>query len=101
MAQHNQDSSILDAVELLQDNGFDALAEAVTLLMNTAMVAERSEYLGARPYERTEDRRGYANAIERGDSPAYPSRQVVPQRGILSSTGVGGTDGDRGRLADR
>jgi len=64
MAQHSQDNSIIDAVELLKDNGFDALAEAVTVLMNTAMVAERSEYLGARPYERTEERRGYANGFK-------------------------------------
>lgn len=64
MAQQSQDSSIIDAVELLKDNGFDALAEAVTVLMNTAMVAERSEYLGARPYERTEERRGYANGFK-------------------------------------
>lgn len=64
MAQQTQDSSIFDAVELLKDNGFDALAEAVTVLLNTAMVAERSEYLGARPYERTEERRGYANGFK-------------------------------------
>ncbi len=47
MAQRVQDSAIYDAVELLKDNGFDGLAEAVTVLMNTAMVAERSEFLGA------------------------------------------------------
>ena len=64
MAQQDQDSSIFDAVELLKDNGFDGLAEAVTVLMNTAMVAERSEFLGARPYERTQDRRGYANGFK-------------------------------------
>lgn len=64
MAQQAQDSSIIDAVELLKDNGFDALADAVTVLMNTAMVAERSEYLGARPYERTDTRRGYANGFK-------------------------------------
>ena len=52
MAQHAQDSSICEAVELLQDNGFDALAEAVTVLMNTAMVAERSEYFEVRSYRR-------------------------------------------------
>ena len=51
-------------MELLKDNGFDRLAEAVTVLMNTAMVAERSEHLGARPYERTQDRRGYANGVK-------------------------------------
>lgn len=64
MAQQSQDKSINEAVELLKDNGFDALADAVTVLMNTAMVAERSEYLGARPYERTDERRGYANGFK-------------------------------------
>lgn len=64
MAQQDQDSSIFDAVELLKNNGFDGLAEAVTVLINTAMSAERSEYLGARPYERTQDRRGYANGYK-------------------------------------
>ena len=64
MAQPVQDSAIYDAVELLKDNGFDALAEAVTVLLNTAMVAERSEYLGARPYERSESRRSYANGFK-------------------------------------
>jgi transposase-like protein len=64
MAQPVQDNAIYDAVELLKDNGFDALAEAVTVLLNTAMVAERSEYLGARPYERSDSRRGYANGFK-------------------------------------
>ena len=64
MAQPVQDNAIYDAVELLKDNGFDALAEAVTVLLNTAMVAERSDYLGARPYERSDDRRGYANGFK-------------------------------------
>lgn len=64
MAQQTQDNAIFDAVELLKDNGFDALAEAVTVLLNTAMLTERSEFLGARPYERTEERRGYANGFK-------------------------------------
>jgi len=34
------------------------------VLLNTAMVAERSEYLGARPYERSESRSGYANGFK-------------------------------------
>ena len=49
MAQHSEDRSIGSAVELLKENGFDSLAEAVTVLMNAAMFVERSEYLGARP----------------------------------------------------
>ena len=64
MAQPVQDNAIYDAVELLKDNGFDGPAEAVTVLLNTAMVAERSDYLGARPYERSDDRRGYANGFK-------------------------------------
>jgi len=64
MAQPVQDNAIYDAVELLKDNGFDGLAEAVTVLLNTAMVAERSEHLGARPYERSESRSGYANGFK-------------------------------------
>jgi putative transposase len=43
MAQPVKDSAIHDAVGLLMDNGFDALAEAVTVLLNTAMMAERGE----------------------------------------------------------
>jgi transposase-like protein len=64
MAQPVQDSAIYDAVELLKANGFDGVAEAVTVLMNAAMVAERSEYLGARPYERSDNRSGYANGFK-------------------------------------
>ena len=45
-------------MELLKTNGFDALAEAVTVLINSAMVAERSDYLGAVPYERSAGRIG-------------------------------------------
>lgn len=35
-------------MKLLKENGFEGVAEAVTVLMNATMVAERSEYLGAR-----------------------------------------------------
>jgi transposase-like protein len=64
MAQHGENRSIGDALELLKENGFDGLAEAVTVLMNAAMVVERSEYLGARPYERSATRVGYANGFK-------------------------------------
>ena len=64
MAQRVENRSIDDAVELLKDNGFDGLAEAVTVLMNSAMAAERSEYLCAAPYERSARRVGYANGFK-------------------------------------
>ncbi len=39
MAQHLENRPIDDAVELLKVNGFDGLANAVTVLLNAAMVA--------------------------------------------------------------
>lgn len=64
MAQPAENRSIDDALELLKAHGFEGLAEAVTVLMNAAMVAERSEYLGAAPYERSATRAGYANGYK-------------------------------------
>lgn len=64
MAQHGENRTIGEAVELLKTDGFDGLAEAVTVLLNAAMVAERSEHLGAAPYERSAERTGYANGYK-------------------------------------
>jgi len=36
----------------------------VTVLLNSAMVAERSDYLGAAPYERNVNRVSYANGYK-------------------------------------
>ncbi len=38
------------------------MARAIEILVNEAMKIERNEALGAQPYERTDERRGYANA---------------------------------------
>jgi len=75
MAQPFENNPIHGAVDLLKTNGFDALAEAVTVLLNTAMVAERSDYLGAAPYERSVGRIGYANG--------YKDKQLKTQLGML------------------
>jgi len=61
MAQHYENQMIEGAVELLKVNGFDGLADAVTVLMNSAMVAERTDYPGAAPFERSVNRVSYAN----------------------------------------
>jgi putative transposase len=53
--------------EFLQDlceHGLDALPQAITLLLNAAMQAEREKYLGAAPYERSPERRDYANGYK-------------------------------------
>jgi transposase-like protein len=48
----------------LCEHGLDALPQAITLLLNAAMRAEREKYLGAAPYERTPDRSDYANGYK-------------------------------------
>ena len=69
MAQRTENRTIDDAVELLKTNGFEGLADAVTVLLNSAMVSERSEDLGAAPYERSTTRVGYANGFKDKSSP--------------------------------
>jgi transposase-like protein len=53
-----------EAIQLLADHGFDGLAEVLEMLVNEVMKIERSEALGAAPYQRTENRQGYANGFK-------------------------------------
>lgn len=48
------------AVEELTRNGLEAIPELVRVILNSAMQAERSNYLQANAYERTEERKGHA-----------------------------------------
>jgi putative transposase len=62
---HQEDSTVLTGVvELLAENGFDGMAQAMQILFNEAMKVERAAVLGAHPYERTETRRGHANGFK-------------------------------------
>ncbi len=62
---HQGDSSVIEAVvQLLSENGFRNMAEAMRIVLNEAMRAERSQVLEAQPYERNERRRGYANGYK-------------------------------------
>jgi transposase-like protein len=60
----NENTAIREAIELLTQDGFEGMQSAIELLMNEAMKLERSEALGAAPYERTDERRGYANGFK-------------------------------------
>ena len=40
------------------------MAGAIRILLNEAMLIERSTYLGAAPYERVDSRRGHANGFK-------------------------------------
>jgi transposase-like protein len=62
---HQEQFTAFDQViQLLSEEGFDGMAEAITVLLNEAMKLERSEAIGAAPYERTTGRRGYANGFK-------------------------------------
>jgi len=97
---HQTDSTVVETVvQLLSENGFEGMAEAVRILLNEAMKVERAEALGAGAYERSEKRRGYANGFKpktlntrlgtmtvqvpqvRGDVEFYPS---ALERGVRS-----------------
>jgi len=65
MPRHEFDATtISSALELLTSHGFDGLSSALELLLEEAMKLERSEFLGAGPYERTDARRGHANGFK-------------------------------------
>jgi len=97
---HRTDGTVFETVmELLTEAGFEGFCEAFTILMNEAMRVERSDAIGARPYERSENRKGYANGFKpktvstrmgkvslsvpqvRGDVSFYPSSL---ERGVRS-----------------
>lgn len=52
------------AVQLIHEHGFEGMAEAVTLLLNEAMKIERENVLGAKSWERSSGRQGYANGYK-------------------------------------
>ena len=59
------DSDLLNTVlQLLTSEGSSGFAEGLRLLVNEAMVQERSAVLQARPYERCESRLGRANGFK-------------------------------------
>lgn len=65
MTHHQPDATTIDAaLELLTAHGFGGVADALKLLLDEAMKLERSEYLGAGPFERSAERRGWANGFK-------------------------------------
>ena len=50
--------------QLLAEQGFDGLADALRVLLNEVMKLERAAVLGAGPYQRAEGRTGYANGFK-------------------------------------
>ena len=97
---HQSDFNVMETVlQALNEQGLGHLGEAIRILLNEAMRAERSQVLEAQPYQRSEKRRGYANGYKpktidtrmgemtvqipqvRGDIDFYPS---ALERGVRS-----------------
>lgn len=65
MTHHSSEPTNLSlALELLNEHGFDSMANVLQILFNEAMKIERTKYLGASPYERSDDRRAQANGFK-------------------------------------
>ena len=60
MTHHNDYTFSEDLVE----KGLEAVPEMMRVLINQAMQVERSKYLQADQYERTEERKGHANGYK-------------------------------------
>jgi putative transposase len=65
MALAGNSNVIETVVQLLsQENGLAHMAEVVRILLNEAMKVERAQALEAEPYQRSSQRRGYANGFK-------------------------------------
>jgi transposase-like protein len=65
VAHHEDEATPIERVlEVLAEHGLGAMAAAMQTLMNEAMKLERSEFLRARPGERTSERIGHANGFK-------------------------------------
>lgn len=60
----DQSTTVRAALEFLAENGLEEMATAFEILINESMKLERSEFLRAEAFQRTEERRGYANGFK-------------------------------------
>jgi putative transposase len=64
MTRQDQTTALDQITELLSEHGFYGMAQAVVVLLNEVMKLERTQVLGAGPYQRAEGRTGYANGFK-------------------------------------
>lgn len=58
------DIARLNPMEIILEHGLEGIGKAVEELLNEAMRVERDHHLQARAYERTRERKGYANGFK-------------------------------------
>lgn len=64
MAMRVETHPLAAAYAALLDHGLDGAGEALRILVNEASKIERAQHLNAHPYERSEERSGYANGFK-------------------------------------
>jgi putative transposase len=64
MTQVKENNLLASLMQMVNENGIEAVTETFRILLNEAMKIEREQALGAGLYERSEDRRGYANGYK-------------------------------------
>lgn len=64
MTHQIESTRFSELVQVLADEGFDGMATAMQILLNEVMKIQRSEALGADPYQRCLERRGHANGFK-------------------------------------
>lgn len=64
MTHHTESELLNQVLQLITEEGTHGLAEGIRLLVNEAMLRERSQALKAQPHQRTEARTGHANGFK-------------------------------------
>ena len=64
MTQGKNNNLLASLMQMVNENGLEAVAETFRILLNEAMKIERDQSLGAGLYERTDNRQGYANGYK-------------------------------------
>jgi transposase-like protein len=65
MSGHSETTTTDDVIKTLLQNGFaDGLPAIAQMILNAAMLAERTAFLHAGPYERAQGRTGHANGFK-------------------------------------
>jgi len=64
MTQEKENNLLASLMQMVNENGLEAVAETFRILLNEAMKIERDQSLGAGLYERTDNRQGYANGYK-------------------------------------
>ena len=98
MTHDDNSNTVAEAMQSVLENGLDGMGTAMSILLNEAMKIERANALNAQPWERTNERNGYANGYKdryldsrfgtldlrvpqvRGDLTFYPSALERGQR---------------------